>query len=208
MRVQMPAGGAQSISRISRRMIVALLSASLGIMVLSAPTASAISGITSITPATGPVAGGTSVTIAGTGFNADSVVTIGGVPATSITVVSSTEITAVTGAHAVGAVDVVVTSATDSTTFTLPAGFTYVSTPTITSITPDTGFAVGGTAVTIVGTGFVAGASVTIGATDAAGVFVDATHMTATTAVHAAGAVDVVVTNPDSGAATATNGFT
>jgi uncharacterized protein (DUF2237 family) len=94
--------------------------------------------VTSIFPAAGTSAGGTAVTLTGTSFTSDLVVMIGGVPATSVVVVSPTSITAVTGAHAVGAVDVVVNVVGQSGT--LAKGFTYVAPgqnmlPVINSIT-------------------------------------------------------------------------
>ena len=50
--------------------------------------------------------------------------------------------------------------------------------------------------MTITGTGFLAGATVSLGGTAATGVtVVNSTSITATTAAHAAGAVNVVVTN-------------
>jgi hypothetical protein len=64
------------------------------------------------------------VTINGTGFAAGATVTFGGTAATSVVVVNSTKITAVTPAHAVGAVNVVVTN-TDTTTATSIGGYTY-----------------------------------------------------------------------------------
>ena len=79
--------------------------------------------------------------------------------------VSSTSITATTAAHVAGAVNVVVTN-TDAQSGTLTNGYTYTATnpaPTVTSITPNTGTANGGTAVTITGTGFLAGATVSLG---------------------------------------------
>ena len=77
-------------------------------------------------PATGAAAGSTAVTITGTNFSTDgtTTVTIGGVAATSVVVVNSTTITAVTGAHAAGAVNVVVVSG--GSTGTETNGYTYV----------------------------------------------------------------------------------
>ena len=121
--------------------------------------------VTSITPNTGTAAGGTSVTITGTGFLAGATVSLGGTAATNVNVVSSTSITATTPAHASGAVSVVVTN-TDTQSGTLNNGYTYTASnpaPTITSIAPNTGTAAGGTAVTISGTGFLAGATVSLG---------------------------------------------
>jgi len=76
-------------------------------------------------------------------------------------------------------------------------------------ISPVSGPAAGGTSVTITGTGFVTGAAVTFGGTAATGVNVaSATSITATTPAHAAGVVDVVVTNPDTQYGTIPAGFT
>lgn len=80
--------------------------------------------------------------------------------------------------------------------------------PTITSITPNTGAAAGGTAFTIVGTNLTGATALTIGGTAATSrVVVDDTHITAVTPAKTAGAYDVVVTTP-AGSDTETNGFT
>ena len=81
--------------------------------------------------------------------------------------------------------------------------------PTVTSVAPATGPTSGGTLVTLTGTDFVDGATVTFGGTAAFGVTViNSTTITATTPANAAGAVDVVVTNPDSQSSTLASGFT
>jgi hypothetical protein len=81
--------------------------------------------------------------------------------------------------------------------------------PSITGASPDTGGTNGGTAITITGTGFVDGATVTVGGIDATGVaFVSASSITATTGAHAAGLVNIVITNPDSQVGTGTGLFT
>src|SRR5437016_13781897 len=72
--------------------------------------------VTSVTPNTGPTAGGTAVTIGGSGFLATTSVTFGGTAATSVVVVNNNTITAVTPAHAAGAVNVVVTNCSGSGT--------------------------------------------------------------------------------------------
>jgi hypothetical protein len=84
--------------------------------------------VTSITPATGQLTGGTPVTIDGTNFVSAATVSFGGVPATSVVVVNTSTITAVTGAHASGAVDVVVTNP-DLQSAALTNGFTYATPP-------------------------------------------------------------------------------
>jgi IPT/TIG domain len=78
-----------------------------------------------ITPATGPASGGTSVNIAGANFTAGATMTIGGVAATDVSVVSGGSITGKTGPHAAGAADVVVTQAGQSAR--LVNAFTYVA---------------------------------------------------------------------------------
>ena len=164
-------------------------------------------GVTTIAPNSGPTAGGTGVTITGTNFVNGATVAIGGVAATGVVVGSATSITATTDTHAAGLVDVVVTNP-DAQAGTLSNGFTYLAPPGVTTIVPDTGPTAGGTSVTITGTNFVTGATVAIGGVAATGVSVDsATSITATTGAHAAGLVDVVVTNPDTQTGTLSNGF-
>ena len=168
--------------------------------------------VSSITPNSGTTNGGTAVTIAGTGFLAGATVKMGGTSATVLSVVNSTLITATAPAHVAGAVDVVVTN-TDTKTGTLTSGYTYTAAanpaPTVTSINPATGVTTGGTAVSITGTGFLAGATVSFGGTAATGVaLVNSTTITASTPAHAAGAVNVVVTNTDTKNGTLTNGYT
>src|SRR5262249_20125973 len=86
---------------------------------------------------------------------------------------------------------------------------TVITAPTVTSVTPSAGVTTGGTAVTITGTNFQNGATVTFGGTMATNVaFVDSNTLTATTPAHAAGTVDVTVTNPDTGVGTGTGVFT
>ncbi len=77
--------------------------------------------------------------------------------------------------------------------------------PTVTAISPTGGPLAGGTAVTISGTGFVSGATVTIGGASATSVvFGSATSITAVTPSGTAGATSVVVTNPDTQSGTGT----
>lgn len=155
----------------------------------------------------GDTAGGVQVTITGTNFTGATSVTIGGNPATFVTVVSATSIKATTPAHAPGAVNVVVTTpagtGTGTNLFTYAAG-----PPTVTGISSASGLPAGGAAVTITGTNFTGATSVTIGGIAPTAVtFVSATTITATTSAHAVGAVNVVVTTP-AGTGTGTNLFT
>ena len=150
--------------------------------------------MSSVNPNSGSTAGGTAVTITGTNFVAGATVTFGGTAATNVVVVSSTSITATTPAHAAGAVTVTVSNP-GGQSGSLANGFTYVASPTVSSVSPNIGPVAGGTAVTITGTNFAAGATVTFGGTAATNVVVvSSTSITATTPAHAAGAVTVMVT--------------
>jgi len=91
--------------------------------------------VTAINPTSGTTAGGTVVTITGTNFTGATAVTIGGVAATPFTVVNATTITATTGAHAAGVVDVVVTTPVGTGTGT---GL-YTYTPPAPSMTVNVG---------------------------------------------------------------------
>jgi len=168
---------------------------------LAAPT------VTSISSASGSRAGGTAVTITGTNFYSPATVTIDSNSCTGVIVDNTTQIRATTPSGTAGAKDVVVT--TDSGSGTLTGGFTYLI-PTVTAISPSAGPLAGGSAVTITGSSFVSGATVTIGGTIATGVTVDnATSIRATTPSSlTASAKDVVVTNPDAQFGTLTGGFT
>ncbi len=83
-----------------------------------------------------------------------------------------------------------------------------VDAPTFGIISPPIGRTLGGTAVTITGSGFTGATAVTFGGTAATSfMVVSGTSITATTPFHAAGAVDVVVTTPG-GTATGTGAYT
>jgi glucose/arabinose dehydrogenase len=165
----------------------------------------------SIMPLSGSTLGGTAVTISGTGFLTGATVTIGGVPATGVSVMNSTTINATTAAHVGGLVDVVVTNLT-GLSGPLQNAFNYVVTPVVSSVSPIDGLPAGGTVVTITGQNFAQGATVTFGGAAATGVTVNsATQITATTPAKAAVTVpvpvDVTVTNPDKTNGTLAGGF-
>ena len=162
--------------------------------------------VTAISPDSGPTAGGTSVTLTGTGFRPGIQVELGGQPATDVDVISATELTATTPAHAGGPVDVLVTTPGGSAT--LVQGFTYVDVPTITGVDPFEGPTTGGTTVTISGTHLTGTTGVTFGGLNATDVIVvnDST-VTAKTPAHPEDFADVEVTTPG-GTATLAFGFT
>lgn len=81
--------------------------------------------------------------------------------------------------------------------------------PAVTAISPVAGPLAGGTAITITGTGFAAGAVVDLGGALATSVVVvSPTSITAVAPAHAPGAVVVTVTNSDGQGGTISGGFT
>jgi hypothetical protein len=67
----------------------------------------------------------------------------------------------------------------------------------IGTLTPASGPAAGGTTLTIRGSGFVSGSTVTIGGKSAAVTFKDMNTLTVVTPTVTAGALHVTITNPD-----------
>jgi hypothetical protein len=164
--------------------------------------------VSSIMPGSGAPAGGTAVTIGGTNFVNGATVAIGGVAATNVVVGSASSITATTGAHSAGTVNVVVTNG-DQQSGTLTNGYAYSSpSPTVVAITPSSGTSAGGTSLSISGTNFANGATVSIGGAAATSVVVtNSSTITAMSGAHAAGIVNVVVTNSDLQSGTLTSGY-
>jgi hypothetical protein len=154
--------------------------------------------ITRLSPAAGPTAGGQTVTIHGTGFKAGAHVFFGsGAEASSVTVVSSTELRAVTPAHAAGLVNVRVISNSGTSPVTGHDKYTY-GPPAVSAVSPHSGSASGGQTVTITGSGFVPGSHVVFGAGASATTvtFVTRDQLTAVSPAHAAGVVNVRVITP------------
>jgi peptidoglycan/xylan/chitin deacetylase (PgdA/CDA1 family) len=166
--------------------------------------------LTGVSPATGPTAGGTSVTLSGTGFAEGAGVTFAGVAVTPASI-TATDISILTPPHEAGAVTVTVTNP-DGQSATRTGAFTYSApptpAPTATGVSPTSGPADGSTRVTISGSGFAAGATVTFDATTAQVESISTTTITVSTPAHAAGSVDVTVTNPDGQSVTLAGAFT
>jgi hypothetical protein len=158
----------------------------------------------SLSPSSGALAGGNTVTINGTGLSTATSVSFGGNTATP-TVVSDTALTVLVPAGAAaGPVSVSVTTAGGTNN---GLSYTYVDVPTIGTINPNTGSTAGGTALTITGTNLGSTESVTFDGAAAPFVPVNSTTLSVVSPPGAAGAADVVVTNP-AGTATAAGGFT
>jgi hypothetical protein len=151
--------------------------------------------VTSISPDTGPIAGGTVVTIAGTRFTPDATVQFGSAPATGVTYVSPSTLTATAPPLAAGSVDVTVTNSIATSADTLNDLYASGS-PSVTAIDPDGGPDSGGTTVSITGIGFVPDATVAFGFVPAAAVQVESgTHITAIAPASFTGSADIRVTN-------------
>ncbi len=124
-----------------------------------------------------------------------------GISGVNCTVTSPTSITCTTPADNTGPKDVTVQNPDGQFAPAAVGAFTYTAvTPTISSITPPTDFTNGGTAITIAGTNFEAGATVTFDGVPAGNVIVvSGSVITAVTPAHSVGTATVVVQNTDGG---------
>jgi len=166
----------------------------------SAYTYLALPTVSAVAPLKGSTAGGKTVTITGTNFSNVLVVRIDGVPVSSYTVAADgLSISAVTPAHAATTTPVSVSVTTAGGTGT-GGSYSYMAAPTVTSLDKSSGPIAGLQTVVITGTNFDTtdnGNTVTFGGAAATNIIETSdTSMTVTTAAHAAGAVDVVLTTP------------
>lgn len=162
-----------------------------------------------VSPSSVSIAGGTQIAVTGAGFEVGGRVEVDGIDVKSVTVTGATSISVAVPAHAPGTATLVVInpdgqrSQLRELTYIIPA-------PSLSSIAPSTGPTSGGTAVTLVGTGFQQGAGVTFDGAAAASVSVtDSRTVVATTPPRASGGgVTVALSNPDGQSASLTNAFT
>ena len=187
--------------------------ASLGVITLGCDKSgpSQAFSVLSMSPTEGTAAGGTQVWIRGTGFiirgKAGATVTVDGSIVASSPLPDGNIIRLTMPAHAAGKVDVTVIEPLGQAQASVPGGFTYapLPPPVITELRPNTGATVGGTPVIIIGREFRAPVSVTVGGIavpfepDEFGV--DVLYLT--TPAHAAGTVEVIVTERDGRTASA-----
>lgn len=151
--------------------------------------------ISSLSSTVGPTAGGGTMTITGTHLTGATAVDFGTVAATSVDVVSDTEITCTIPA---GTADESV-----EVTVTVPGGtsngvsYEYLPVPSVTALSPAYGGTGGGTSVTLTGSGFTDATAVQFGGT-AVGSFTVASDTEIITSAPAgsAGTVNVTVTTP------------
>jgi hypothetical protein len=166
--------------------------------------------IASLAPVNGPTSGGTTITITGTNLSGATSVSFG---SSSVTPVSSTatSITVVTpAATTAGAVNVSAIVGGVATNVKT-GGFTYTtSVPTVTSISPTSGPAAGGTTVTVTGSNLTGASAVNFGGTAVtSGIVVNnsGTSLTVNSPAGTAGStVAVTVVAPGGTSASVANG--
>ena len=153
--------------------------------------------VASLAPATGPSAGGTQVTLTGTHLSAASTVKFGHQYASGVSVLSDTQLTAISPPGS-GTVDLTVTSPGGTSSVTGSARFSYAGAPAITGLSTQRGPASGGSSVILSGSDFTGATAVRFGAVQATGFTVDsATRITATAPAGSPGTVAVSVTTPE-----------
>ena len=176
-------------------------------------------GVESAAPGAGPSLGGTRVTLTGTDFVAGLTVYFGEQDSrarATVESVTATEVVVVTPAMPAGQVPVTVVNPDGGSSTTADA-YTYQASaaPTLTSITPTSGSSLGGTELTLEGSGFASGAVVRFGEDDdddgctrglvpaltscseVAASVLDGGRLTVTTPPRPAGGTPVRVINPD-----------
>ena len=207
-----PIGGANN------QTYIATVAADYTVAVTTLGCSSAASAATTVTVNPLPNATITAPAVMASGSSASASVANAGVGATytwgitngSITGGSGTpSITFTAGAIGTTTLNVTVTTAancSDTKSANITIGVPVV---TVTSVVPGSGRIAGGSPITINGTGFESGATVSVGGSAATSVvFVSSIKLTAHTPAHAAGQVNVTVTNPDTSSGTLNNGFT
>ena len=159
--------------------------------------------VTALSPSAGAAAGGELVTITGANFTSGATVKFGttAVPAADVTYMGATELRAYAPAGTLNTTVQVSVTTTEGTSADTSADDYAYGKPVVSSISPVTGPAAGGTTVTINGTGFTADVTVKFGLTTvtAANLTVNSpTEITAKTPAGTAGTkVQVSVTNDE-----------
>jgi IPT/TIG domain len=183
--------------------LAVLVTTSLGLVVVG-PEPAALAApkppkpvVTKISPNSGPTLGGTVVTIKGKNLKTAKAVLFGSVKGTQLKVRSDRRIEVVAPAHAEGVVDVKVQTRGGRSAKTSAVRFNFFAQrPQVTSISPTSGPATGGTVVTVNGTGFVGVTVVTFDGTAGTAVtVVSPTQLTVTSPPHAAYVVHLNVTS-------------
>lgn len=117
--------------------------------------------VSALNPPQGPLAGGGTLVLVGSGFRTPApAVFVGDVPCTEVQVVASTELRCTLPERAAGPAVVRVENNVGEQAIA-PEPFTYVAPPTISNVIPSVGLPAGGTPVTVLGTNFIPGTTMT-----------------------------------------------
>ncbi len=170
--------------------------------------------ITSVTPNTAVNTGGDLLTISGVNFNTNSKVYINNLEALT-TLYTPTDLKArVPASTALGAVDIKVINSNDGQFAVVAGGFTYTASvpkpsPTITSISPNSGAKSGGYIINVNGTNFTSTSKVYVNGILALSTFYNPTLiLIRVPASTVTGPVDIKVENSDGQQVVLTGGFT
>jgi hypothetical protein len=160
-------------------------------------TSAGAPAVTGLATSTGTTAGGTAVTINGSGFTGASEVDFGSVAAASFSVLSDTQISAVSPPQAAGSISVTVTTFAGTSA---PGGasqfsYTNAAAPSVSGISANSGSAAGGQAVTVTGSGFTGATAVNFGEAATDFTVLSDTALLATAPAGSAGTVDITVTS-------------
>jgi len=151
--------------------------------------------ITEISPNVVPRTGGSTINITGRGFKYLDYIVIDEDECEDLIIVSDTLMRCTTSAHDPGEVVVVAQNIIGKAAITT---FTFKNVPVLESITPDIGTTLGGTEVTLSGSGFEEGITVLFGNDECDNVeFLDENTITCTTQPSSEGFVLTMITNPD-----------
>jgi hypothetical protein len=164
--------------------------------------------VTSVSPSSSETTGGTTIVIGGAGFVGATGVSFGGTPAASFVVNNDNTIHAVSPTHSAGIVDIRVTGpgGTSSTSSADQVTFVVPSLPTVTYVSPSAISDLGGSNITVVGSGFTGATSVSFGGTPAASFVVNSdTTLHAVAPAHSNATVDLTVTTPNGTSATSSS---
>ena len=156
--------------------------------------------VNAISPSTGPAAGGTTVYVSGTGFTAATRVSFGTTSA-SFSVISDNLISAFSPAQGTNpaTVDVTVTAGSSTSVTSTADQFTWSSTPppsgpVVNGVSPNQGSTLGGSTVTVYGSGLSGPTSVKFGASAGTIQYGNDTQIVVRSPAGVAGTVDVTVT--------------
>ncbi|MEW6717995.1 MAG: IPT/TIG domain-containing protein [Chloroflexota bacterium] len=150
--------------------------------------------VVGVNPNAGPTYGGTSVIITGLNFGLATNVLFDGTAATSFTIDSPTQITAITPPHAAGTVDVNITGGNPAT---IADSFTFIPPAVFADIYPNFGPIIGGTPVVITGANLGSATAVTFDGVPAASIaLISPNQIRVYTPAHPADLVDITITTP------------